>query len=129
MRHLRYESTGTARNPGTPGFAQSRPPSERQSARLEGTRAALTRRTLDDKNPDGRAPRQKITVEAVFARVCVGRGLCEFAEKRNGTVDVGELGDFLLLDRDLTRIPSPEIRNVRVLATVVGGETVFESGR
>ena len=40
-----------------------------------------------------------------------------------------QLADFVLLDRDLTQIPAPEIRHVRVLATVVGGETVYEGGR
>ena len=48
---------------------------------------------------------------------------------RHGTLEVGKLADFVLLDRDLTRIPGPEIRHVRVLATVVGGEMVFEGGR
>ena len=50
----------------------------------------------------------------------------EFAEKRKGTLEAGKLADFVLLDRDLTRIPAPEIRNVRVLTTVVGGKVVFE---
>jgi hypothetical protein len=44
-------------------------------------------------------------------------------------LEVGKLADFVMLDRDLTRIPAPEIRHVRVLATVVGGETVYEGGR
>jgi len=30
---------------------------------LEGIYAAVTRRTLDDKNPDGGVPEQKVTVE------------------------------------------------------------------
>ena len=34
--------------------------------------------------------------------------------------------DFVLLDRDLTRIPPEAIRDVRVLVTVVGGRVVHE---
>jgi predicted amidohydrolase YtcJ len=44
-------------------------------------------------------------------------------------LEIGKLADFVLLDRDFTHITAPEIRNVRVLATVVAGETVFEGGR
>jgi predicted amidohydrolase YtcJ len=96
---------------------------------LEGIYAAVTRRTLDDKNPDGWVPRQKITVEEALRAYTSDAAYAEFAEKRKGTLEAGKLADFVLLDRDLTRIPAPEIRNVRVLATVVGGETVFERGR
>ena len=98
-------------------------------APLEGIYAAVTRRTLDDKNPDGWVPQQKITVEEALRAYTSDAAYAEFAEKRKGTLDVGKLADFVLLDRDLTRIPAPEIRQVRVLATVVGGETVFEGER
>jgi hypothetical protein len=94
---------------------------------MEGIYAAVTRRTLDDKNPDGWVPQQKITVEEALRAYTSDAAYAEFAENRKGTLDVGKLADFVLLDRDLTRIPAPEIRHVRVLATVVGGETVFEA--
>jgi predicted amidohydrolase YtcJ len=93
---------------------------------LEGIYAAVTRRTLDDKNPDGWVPAQKITVEEALRAYTSDAAYAEFAEKRKGTLEVGKLADFVLLDRDLTQIPAPEIRYVRVLATVVGGKTLFE---
>ncbi len=96
---------------------------------LEGIYAAVTRRTLDDKNPEGWVPLQKITVEEALRAYTSDAAYAEFAERRKGTLEVGKLADFVLLDRDLTRIPSPEIRRVRVLATVVGGEAVFEGAR
>jgi predicted amidohydrolase YtcJ len=37
------------------------------------------------------------------------------------------LADFVVLDRDLTAIPPEKILGTRVLRTVVGGETVYES--
>ncbi len=98
-------------------------------APLEGIYAAVTRRTLDDRNPEGWVPQQKITVEEALRAYTSEAAYAEFAERRKGTLEVGKLADFVLLDRDLTRIPTPEIRHVRVLATVVGGETVYEGGR
>jgi predicted amidohydrolase YtcJ len=96
---------------------------------LEGIYAAATRRTLDGKHPDGWVPQQKITVEEALRAYTSDAAYAEFAEKRKGTLEPGKLADFVLLDRDVTQIPAPEIRNVRVLATVLGGEVVFESGR
>jgi len=89
----------------------------------------VTRRTLDDRHPDGWMPRQKITVEEAPRVYTPDAAYAEFEEKRKGTPEAGKLADFVLLDGDLTRIPAPEIRHVRVLATVVGGEMVFEGER
>jgi predicted amidohydrolase YtcJ len=36
------------------------------------------------------------------------------------------LADLVMIDRDLMRIPAPEIRDARVLLTMVGGTVVFE---
>ena len=96
---------------------------------LEGIYAAVTRITLDDRNPGGWVPQQKITVEEALRGYTSEAAYAEFAEKRKGTLEAGRLADFVLLNRDLTRIPPPEIRDVRVLATVVGGKVVFESGK
>jgi hypothetical protein len=63
------------------------------------------------------------------AGVHVGRGVRGVRGAAKGTLEARKLADFVLLDRDLTRIPAPEIRHVRVLATVVGGKLVFEGGR
>jgi hypothetical protein len=96
---------------------------------LEGIYAAVTRRTLDDKNPGGWVPAQKITVEEALRGYTSGAAYAEFAEKRKGSLEPGKLADFVVLERDLTRIPPPEIRDVKVVATVVDGEVVYERGR
>ncbi len=92
---------------------------------IEGIYAAVTRRTLDGKNPEGWVPAQKITVEEALRAYTVGGAYAQFAEKTKGTLEKGKLADFVLLDRDLTRIPAPEIRDVQVVMTVVGGRVVF----
>jgi predicted amidohydrolase YtcJ len=95
---------------------------------LEGIYAAVTRRTLDGRNPDGWVPEQKITVEDALRAYTSGAAYAEFAEDRKGTLAAGKLADFVLLDRDLTRIPPETIREVKVVMTVVGGTVVYESG-
>ncbi len=93
---------------------------------IEGIYAAVTRRTLDDKNPDGWIPEQKITVDEALSAYTRDGAYAMFAEKDIGTLSVGKLADFVLIDKDLFKIPPPEIRDAKVLMTVVGGTIVYE---
>jgi predicted amidohydrolase YtcJ len=93
---------------------------------IEGIYAAVTRRTLDGAHPAGWFPEQKITVEEALRAYTSGAAYAEFQEREKGTLAPGKLADFVLLDRDLTRTPPAELRNARVLMTVVGGAPVYE---
>lgn len=92
---------------------------------LEGIYAAVTRRTLDDKNPDGWVPEQKITVEQALKAYTYNAAYASFEENIKGTLEPGKLADFVVLEKDLTAIDPVEIRSVKVIRTVVGGKTVF----
>ncbi len=92
---------------------------------LEGIYAAVTRRTLDDKNPDGWVPEQKITVEEALRGYTYEGAYASFEEDRKGMLKVGMLADMVLVDRDLTAIAPETIREARVLKTIVGGRVVF----
>jgi hypothetical protein len=93
---------------------------------LEGIYAAVTRRTLDDRNPGGWVPEQKITVEEALRAYTVGSAHASFDESRKGSLVRGKLADLVLIDRDLTTIPPETIRDASITMTVVGGRVVFE---
>jgi predicted amidohydrolase YtcJ len=94
---------------------------------LEGIYAAVTRRTLDDKNPSGWVPAQKITVAEALRAYTAGAAHASFDEPNRGVLSPGMLADFVMIDRDITRIRPEEIRNARVTRTVVGGRIVYEA--
>lgn len=94
---------------------------------LLGIYAAVTRRTLDGAHPDGWVPSQKIDVEHALRAYTSVAAYASFDEADKGALVPGKLADFVVLDRDLTRIAPADIRNARVLRTVVGGRTVFEA--
>jgi len=94
---------------------------------LEGIYAAVTRRTLDDKNPDGWVPEQKITVEQALTAYTRNAAFASFDEKIKGTLTPGKLADFVVLNDDITVIDPVKIRDVKVLKTFVGGKKVFDS--
>lgn len=93
---------------------------------LEGIYAAVTRRTIDGKTPQGWVPSQKITVEEALRAYTHGAAHAGFQDKAVGVLKPGMLADFVMIDRDLTKIPPETIIDARILLTVVGGRAVFE---
>jgi predicted amidohydrolase YtcJ len=94
---------------------------------LEGIYAAVTRRTLDDKNPDGWVPEQKITVEEALRAYTTAPAYASFDEARKGMLAPGYLADLVMLDRDILKISPTEIRDAKVVMTMVGGKKVYEA--
>jgi predicted amidohydrolase YtcJ len=96
---------------------------------LEGIYAAVTRRTLDGKNPGGWVPEQKISVKEALRAYTSGAAYASFEENVKGTLAPGRLADFVVLERNLFEIPPEQIRDVKVDLTVVGGKVWYERGR
>jgi predicted amidohydrolase YtcJ len=94
-------------------------------APFRGLYAAVTRKSEDGKQEY--FPEQRLTIEEAIAAYTTGSAYAEFAEKDKGLLAPGMLADFVVLDRDLTAIPSVQILGTRVLRTVVGGKTVYQS--
>jgi hypothetical protein len=92
---------------------------------FRGLYAAITR-----KNEAGTKeyyPEQKISTQHAIFAYTVGSAMAEFAEQKKGQLQPGMLADFVVLDRDITKVAPPEILKTRVLRTVVGGKTVYEA--
>ncbi len=93
---------------------------------LEGIYAAVTRRTIDDANPDGWVPQQKISVEEALRAYTQAAAYASFDEKQKGTIAPGMLADLVVIDRDLRSIPPQQIRDAEVLRTFVNGKSVYQ---
>jgi hypothetical protein len=94
---------------------------------LQGIAAAVTRRTLDGKHPNGWVPEQKITIEEAVRAYTIGSAYAEFADGVKGSLAPGKLADLVLLSRNLFEINPTEIGSARALLTVMDGQVVFES--
>ena len=89
--------------------------------------AAVTRRTLDGKNPKGWVPEQKISVAETVRAYTVGSAHAEFQENEKGTITPGKLADLVILSRDIFKIDPNEIENVKVVMTIMDGRIVYEA--
>ncbi len=91
--------------------------------------AAVTRATLDGKNPNGWFPEQKLSVEEAVAAYTMGSAYAEFQEREKGSIAPGKLADMVLLSDDIFTIDQAKIRDVKVLKTIVGGRLVWDVDR
>jgi predicted amidohydrolase YtcJ len=89
--------------------------------------AAVTRATLDGKNPHGWFPEQKLTVTEAVEAYTMGSAYAEFQEKEKGSITPGKLADMVLLSEDIFSIPGEKIREVKVEKTILGGRVVWEA--
>jgi predicted amidohydrolase YtcJ len=71
-------------------------------------------------------PRQRCTVDQALRAFTLGSAYAEFAEEDKGSIEAGKLADFVVLDRDPRKVEPKAIKDIAVLRTVIGGETVFE---
>lgn len=92
---------------------------------FRGLYAAVTR--MDEAGKASYYPDQKVAIEDAIAAYTIGSAYAEFAEKDKGTLQPGMLADFVVLDRDLTKIPPAQILETKVLQTWVGGKKVYHA--
>jgi predicted amidohydrolase YtcJ len=91
-----------------------------------GIYAAVTRRTLDDKNPNGWIPEQKISVDEAVRGFTWGSAYGEFQENIKGTLEVGKVADIVILSDDIFAIDPVKISQTKVMMTIVDGRMAFE---
>jgi predicted amidohydrolase YtcJ len=66
-------------------------------------------------------PEQALGVEEAFAATCVTPAWLAYDEHRRGKLVPGYFADLVVLDRDPMAVPAEELRDLRVVATMVGG--------
>lgn len=92
---------------------------------MVGVYAAVTRATLDGKNPGGWVPEEKITVEEALRAYTAANAWGTYMEGKTGVLRPGMKADLAVLDQDLTAIAPEQIKDAKVVATMVGGRVVY----
>jgi predicted amidohydrolase YtcJ len=91
--------------------------------------AAVSRQDDNNWPPGGWFPEQKMTREEALKAMTIWPAYAAFQEQTMGSLTVGKLADFVILDRDIMTIPETSILGTNVVATYIGGKSVFERGR
>lgn len=96
---------------------------------LSGIYAAITRSTIDNKNPDGWFPEQRISVEDALKCYTVNNAYAGFMDSKTGMLKAGYLADFCLLSENILTIPPSRIPEVTVIKTILNGQEVYRSAQ
>jgi predicted amidohydrolase YtcJ len=92
-----------------------------------GIWAAVVRREM--KSGQVLAPEERVPVRQALQMYTINGAFAGFEEKLKGSLETGKLADFVILDRNPLEIPVDELKDVKVLATFVGGEPIYDSLR
>jgi hypothetical protein len=92
---------------------------------LRGFYAAITRQDRDGNPPGGWFPDQRMTREEALKSWTLDGAYAAFEETTKGSLTPGKLADFVMLSRDIMKVPPSEIPETRVTLTVVGGAVVY----
>ena len=94
---------------------------------LAGIDAAVNRRTLDGKHPEGWFPEQRITVAEAVEAYTLGSAYGAHQENDRGSIRAGKFADMVVLSRDIFDPKEKDkIADTKVELTVVGGKVVYE---
>jgi predicted amidohydrolase YtcJ len=93
---------------------------------LIGIYAAATRRTLDNRNPNGWIPEQKISVAQAVHAYTVGSAYAQFDDQIKGSVEAGKLADLAVLSQDIFHVDPVQIKDTQVDLTIFDGRVIYD---
>jgi predicted amidohydrolase YtcJ len=91
-----------------------------------GLAAAISRQDMQGQPPGGWIPSERLTFEQALAAYTRGSAYAGFAEDRIGGLEPGKWADFIIVDRDPTKVAVQSLARTEVLETWVAGKKVWE---
>jgi predicted amidohydrolase YtcJ len=70
-------------------------------------------------------PDQRISRADAIRSVTINGAYTTFEEKQKGSIEPGKYADFVVLSGDILEVPAEQIRDLKVLTTVLGGKAVY----
>lgn len=92
---------------------------------LWGIYAAVTRKDLEGNPPNGWLPQEKLTVREAISLYTEGSAYMSFEETKKGTIEKEKLADVVVLNHDPYETAADNLKDIKVLATIVGGKVRF----
>ena len=90
-----------------------------------GLSAAISRQDINGQPAGGWIPSERLTLGQALDAYTRGSAYAGFAEDRIGALEPGKWADFILIDRDPTKVDPQQLGRTQVLQTWVGGKKVW----
>ena len=70
---------------------------------------------------------RRITVDEALTVATINGAYASHEEHVKGSITAGKLADFVMLEKDPHDVNPDEIKNIKIVRTVVGGKAVYEA--
>jgi hypothetical protein len=90
-----------------------------------GLSAAISRQDVNGQPPGGWYPDERVTLDEALSAYTRGAAYAGFAEQKIGALDAGKWADFIIVDRDPTKVNPQDLARTQVLETWVAGKKVW----
>src|SRR5947209_155562 len=90
-----------------------------------GLSAAISRQDINGQPPRGWYPAERVTLGQALHAYTRGAAYAGFAEDRIGALEPGKWADFIIVDRDPTKVDAQSLAKTQVLETWVAGKKVW----
>ena len=91
-----------------------------------GLAAGISRQDMSGHPPGGWIPSERLTLEQSLDAYTRGAAYAGFAEDRMGALEPGKWADFVIVDRDPTKVDAEGLARTQVLETWIGGKKMWE---
>ncbi|WP_107829366.1 amidohydrolase [Mucilaginibacter yixingensis] len=88
--------------------------------------AAVERKDLKGRPAKGFQMENALTREQALRGMTIWAAKANFEENEKGSIEVGKYADFVVLDKDIMKVPGAELPGVKVLNTYVNGDKVYD---
>lgn len=96
---------------------------------LYGFYATFTRQDHTGYPEGGWQPDQRLTREESLESFTLTPAYAAFEEKQKGSITVGKLADFLILEKDIMKIAPKEVLTTKITSTYLGGKLVHSASK
>jgi predicted amidohydrolase YtcJ len=90
-----------------------------------GLSAAVSRQDINGQPPGGWYPAERVTFGEALNAYTRGAAYAGFAEDKIGGLDPGKWADFVIVDRDPTRVDPQQLARTQVVETWIAGKRVW----
>ena len=90
-----------------------------------GLAAAISRQDMNGQPPGGWLPEERVSFEQALSGFTRDAAYAGFAEQRIGALAPGKWADFIIVDRDISKVDPQALARTQVLETWVAGKKVW----
>ena len=94
---------------------------------MEGIHCAVNRQDLNNWPEEGWMPQEKLTVKEAVYLYTMGSAYMSSEDSIKGSIEKDKLADFVVLDKNIFEVDIKDIKNIKVLKTIVDGDIVYSA--